>query len=134
MVSGLSESRKEIGKKYVNIRKIKYFLSRFAKLCRIDNINKEITAMKEVIRNNKLNIRVSSDEKKEILKKAKKMNMSISDYSRMILLSKDRKGITGNLMVSNILVKSQELANYIQDSYGKDKELERMIGELWEIN
>lgn len=90
--------------------------------------------MKEVIRNNKLNIRVSSDEKKEILKKAKKMNMSISDYSRMILLSKDRKGITGNLMVSNILVKSQELANYIQDSYGKDKELERMIGELWEIN
>lgn len=134
MVSGLSESRKEIGKTYVNIRKIKYFLSRFAKLCRIDNINKEITAMKEVIRNNKLNIRVSSDEKKEILKKAKKMNMSISDYSRMILLSKDRKGITGNLMVSNILVKSQELANYIQDSYGKDKELERMIGELWEIN
>lgn len=134
MISGLSESRKEIGKKYVNIRKIKYFLSRFAKLCRIDNINKEITAMKEVIRNKKLNIRVSSDEKKEILKKAKKMNMSISDYSRMILLSKDRKGITGNLMVSNILVKSQELANYIQDSYGKDKELERMIGELWEIN
>lgn len=134
MVSGLSESRKEIGKKYVNIRKIKYFLSRFAKLCRIDNINKEITAMKEVIRNNKLNIRVSSDEKKEILKKAKKMNMSISDYSRMILLSKDRKGITGNLMVSNILVKSQELVNYIQDSYGKDKELERMIDELWEIN
>lgn len=134
MVSGLSESRKEIGKKYVNIRKIKYFLSRFAKLCRIDNINKEITAMKEVIRNNKLNIRVSSDEKKEILKKAKKMNMSISDYSRMILLSKDRKGITGNLMVSNILVKSQELVNYIQDSYGKDKELERMINELWEIN
>lgn len=134
MVSGLSESRKEIGKTYVSIRKIKYFLSRFAKLCRIDNINKEITAMKEVIRNNKLNIRVSSDEKKEILKKAKKMNVSISDYSRMILLSKDRKGITGNLMVSNILVKSQELANYIQDSYGKDKELERMIGELWEIN
>ena len=90
--------------------------------------------MKEVIRNKKLNIRVSSDEKKEILKKAKIMNMRISDYSRMILLSKDKKGTEANLMVSNILIKSQELVNYIQDSYGKDKELERMINELWEIN
>ena len=90
--------------------------------------------MKEVIRNKKLNIRGSSDEKKEILKKAKKMNMRISDYSRTILLSKDKKGTEANLMVSSILIKSQELVNYIQDSYGKDKELERMINELWEIN
>lgn len=90
--------------------------------------------MKEEIRNEKLNIRVNPDEKNKILKKAKKMNMSISDYSRMILLSKDRKGTTGNLMVSNILARSQQLVNYIQDSYGKDKELERMIDELWEIN
>lgn len=134
MVSGLSKSRKKVDKSYVNIRKIKYFLSRFAKLCRINNINKEIIIMKEDIRNEKLNIRVSLDEKSKILKKAKKMNMSISDYSRMILLSKDKKGTAGNLMVSNILTKSQELVNYIQDSYGNDKELERMINELWEIN
>lgn len=90
--------------------------------------------MKDDIRNEKLNIRVSSDEKSKIMKKAKKMNMSVSDYSRMILLSKDKKGSVGNLMASNILAKSQELVNYIQDLYGNNKELGRMIDELWEIN
>lgn len=90
--------------------------------------------MKENNRDKKMNIRVSSSEKDIILKKAKKMNMSISDYSRMILLSRDKKKTAGNLMAGIILVKSQELVNYIQDSYGNDKELERMIDELWEIN
>lgn len=90
--------------------------------------------MKENNRDKKLNIRISSSEKDKILKKAKKLNMSISDYSRMILLSRDKKKTAGNLMASNILAKSQELVNYIQDSYGNDKELERMIDELWEIN
>lgn len=90
--------------------------------------------MKENNRDKKLNIRISSSEKDNILKKAKKLNMSISDYSRMILLSRDKKKTAGNLMAGIILVKSQELVNYIQDSYGNDKELERMIDELWEIN
>lgn len=93
-----------------------------------------MVAMKENNRDKKLNIRISSSEKDKILKKAKKLNMSISDYSRMILLSRDKKKTAGNLMASNILAKSQELVNYIQDSYGNDKELERMIDELWEIN
>lgn len=90
--------------------------------------------MKENNRDKKLNIRISSSEKDNILKKAKKLNMSISDYSRMILLSRDKKKTAGNLMASNILAKSQELVNYIQDSYGNDKELGRMIDELWEID
>lgn len=90
--------------------------------------------MKENNKDKKLNIRISSNERDKILKKAKKMNMSISDYSRMILLSKDKKETAGSLMASNILTKGQELVNYIQNSYGNDKELERMIDELWEIN
>lgn len=93
-----------------------------------------MVTMKENNRDKKLNIRISSSEKDNILKKAKKLNMSISDYSRMILLSRDKKKTAGNLMAGIILVKSQELVNYIQDSYGNDKELERMIDELWEIN
>ena len=60
--------------------------------------------------------------------------MSVSDYSRMILLSQDRNRTAGNVLMSNMLVKSQELVNYIQDSYGNDKKLERMIEGLWEIN
>lgn len=115
-------------------KKDEYFLSKFAKQCK-KIINKEILLqMKETIRNKKLNIRMTSSEKNRISKKAEKLDMSVSDYSRMILLSQDRNRTAANVLMSNMLVKSQELVNYIQDSYGNDKKLERMIEGLWEIN
>ncbi len=90
--------------------------------------------MKEIIRNEKLNIRITSSEKNKISKRAEILNMSISNYSRMILLSQDRKQISGNVMMSNMLVKSQEMVNYIQKTYGNDGKLERMMDKLWEID
>lgn len=90
--------------------------------------------MKETVRNEKLNIRITSSEKKKISKRAKILDMRVSDYSRMILLSQDRKQTSGNVMMSNILVKSQEMVNYIQEVYGNDGKLERMMDKLWEID
>ena len=90
--------------------------------------------MKKTVRNEKLNIRITSSEKNKISKRAEILNMSISNYSRMILLSQDRKQISGNVMMSNMLVKSQEIVNYLQDTYGNDKKLERMMDKLWEID
>lgn len=90
--------------------------------------------MKEILRNEKLNIRITSSEKNKISKRAEILNMSISNYSRMISLSQDRKQISGNVMMSNMLVKSQEMVNYIQKTYGKDGKLERMMDKLWEID
>ena len=90
--------------------------------------------MKEILRNEKLNIRITSSEKNKISKRAEILNMSISDYSRMILLSQDRKKTSGNVIMSNMLVKSQEIVNYLQDTYGNDKKLERMMDKLWEID
>lgn len=89
--------------------------------------------MKKDTRNEKLDVRVTSSEKNKILKRAKKLDMSVSNYLRMILLSQDKK-TEGKVVMGNMLVKSQELVNYIQDSYGNDKKLERMMDELWEIN
>ena len=37
-------------------------------------------------------------------------------------------------MMSNMLVKSQEMVNYIQKTYGNDGKLERMMDKLWEID
>lgn len=90
--------------------------------------------MKKTVRNEKLNIRITSSEKNKISKRAEILNMSISDYSRMILLSQDRKKTSGNVIMSNMLVKSQEIVNYLQDTYGNDKKLERMMDKLWEID
>ena len=73
--------------------------------------------MKEILRNEKLNIRITSSEKNKISKRAEILNMSISNYSRM-----------------NMLVKSQEMVNYIQKTYGNDGKLERMMDKLWEID
>lgn len=90
--------------------------------------------MKKTVRNEKLNIRITSSEKNKISKRAEILNMSISDYSRMILLSQDRKKTSGNVIMSNMLVKSQEIVNYLQDTYGNDKKLERMMDKLWETD
>lgn len=60
--------------------------------------------------------------------------MSISNYSKMILLSQDKKQTAGDVIMSNMLVRSQEMVNYIQDTYGNDKKLERMMEKLWEID
>lgn len=95
---------------------------------------KEMLQMKKTVRNEKLNIRITSSEKNKISKRAEILNMSISDYSRMILLSQDRKKTSGNVIMSNMLVKSQEIVNYLQDTYGNDKKLERMMDKLWEID
>ncbi|MCM1236057.1 MAG: hypothetical protein NC489_38710 [Ruminococcus flavefaciens] len=90
--------------------------------------------MKDDTKKDKVNIRVTKKEKNKILKDAKKLDMSISDYSRMLLLSPNKKVAAGNVVISNLLVKSQEMVNYIHDTYNADDKLERMMEELWEIS
>lgn len=90
--------------------------------------------MKNDAKKEKVNIRVTVAEKNKIIKDAEKLNMSLSDYSRAILLSPNKKIAKGDVVISNILVKCQEMINYIHDSYNVDGELERMMEELWEIS
>lgn len=90
--------------------------------------------MKNTAKKEKVNIRVTVDEKNKISKAAEKMNMSLSDYARMILLSPSKKITKGDVAKSNFLVKCQEIINYIEDEYDMNGELERRIEELWEIS
>ena len=47
--------------------------------------------MKNDAKKEKVNIRVTVAEKNKIIKDAEKLNMSLSDYSRAILLSPNKK-------------------------------------------
>lgn len=90
--------------------------------------------MKDNLKKEKLNIRITSKEKKMISRSAESMGMSISDYARMVLRSSDSKAGKGNMAMTILLVEAQEIANYIDETYGEDKELERKVKKLWEIN
>lgn len=90
--------------------------------------------MKNTSKKEKVNIRVTVAEKNRILRDAEKQKMSLSDYSREILLSPNRKIAKEGVAISNFLVKCQEMINYIYASYDVDEKLERMMDELWEIS
>lgn len=90
--------------------------------------------MKDNLKKEKLNIRITPKEKKMISRSAESMGMSLSDYARMVLLSSDGKAGKGNMAMTILLVEAQEIANYIDETYGEDKELERKVKKLWEIN
>lgn len=90
--------------------------------------------MKDNLKKEKLNIRITPKEKKMISRSAESMGMSLSDYARMVLLSSYSKAGKGNMAMTILLVEAQEIANYIDETYGEDKELERKVKKLWEIN
>ena len=90
--------------------------------------------MKNNLKKEKLNIRITSKEKKMLSKRAESTGMTISDYARMVLLSSDSKAGNGNIAMTVLLVGVQEIANYIEETYGEDEKLERKVKKLWEIS
>ena len=90
--------------------------------------------MKNNLKKEKLNIRITSKEKKMLSKRAESTGKTISDYARMVLLSSDSKAGNGNIAMTVLLVGVQETANYIEETYGEDKKLERKVKKLWEIS
>ena len=89
--------------------------------------------MNTLVKKEKLDIRVSSKEKKKLLSSAKRIGLSLSSYVRIKLFSPDSKGRSAELRLKmgRITVETQEILNYIQDKYWEDEKLEKMVENLW---
>lgn len=87
--------------------------------------------MKKTLKKEKLNIRVCEEEKVRLKRNAKRINMSVSDYVRVKLFAPSKEGKDCKLLIGIMLVKVQEIVNYIQEKYGKNDELKEMVEELW---
>lgn len=90
--------------------------------------------MRNNAKEEKLNIRVTSKEKKKISKCAEYNDMTVSDYVRTILFPQDSKTGNTSIAMTTLLVEMQEIVNYIDEEYGADDKLERMMNKLWKIN
>lgn len=88
--------------------------------------------MKNTLKKEKLNIRVCKEEKVRLKRNAKRINMSVSDYVRVKLFTPNKDGKDSKLLLGVMLVKVQEIVNYIQEKYGENDELKEMVEELWE--
>ncbi len=83
----------------------------------------------------KLNIRLKPSEKRKLTESAEENNMSVSDYVRKQLFHPDKKQftVTTSNKVVYLLVKLQEVCNYISEKYsGDNSKLEGMLEEIWE--
>lgn len=89
--------------------------------------------MNKVIKKEKLDIRITPNEKKKLLRSAKRVNLNLSSYVRMKLFSPVSKGKNEELRLKMgfIFIEAQEILNYVQDKYKEDEELERMVENLW---
>lgn len=82
----------------------------------------------------KLNIRLMPSEKKRLVARAEKDDMTVSDYVRKILFGKGKYQVEKVDKIVYPLIKIQEIANYISEKYssGNDSKLERMLEEVWD--
>lgn len=89
--------------------------------------------MKKVIKKEKLDIRITLNEKRKLLRFAKRLNLTLSSYVRMKLFSPDSKMKNEELRLKMgyISIEAQEMLNYLQEKYKGDEELERMVRNLW---
>lgn len=87
----------------------------------------------KIAKKEKLNIRLSSDEKEKIETYALNNNMSVSEYARMKMLTRNKREKQPRNEVA-CAVAVQQLVNYVQDKYisDEDTELERMVEDIWE--
>lgn len=74
-----------------------------------------------------INIRCTETEKETIKKFAKKENLSLSKYVQNILF------IGSTSKNTSLVVKVQEILNYIEDTYTEDKILKKQVEEIWEM-
>lgn len=87
--------------------------------------------MSKNIRKEKLDIRVSSGEKKRLARRAKQLELSLSEYVREILFAKGKNKGCSSSMSTAVAVQASEIVNYVQECYGQDEKLKRMAEELW---
>lgn len=92
--------------------------------------------MKKTVKKDKLDIRLSVSEKNRLVKYAKQRNMKLSEYARMKLFTFDKGKTEQKILISMLLVKANEILNFVQEKYVRDEsseKLERMVEELWEL-
>lgn len=94
---------------------------------------------KNVKRKNKrkgteLHIRLEQREKKRLEKKARQMDLSLSEYIRM-LLSGDSKKRQSPELVNRCSVLCQDILNVVKEKYSCEENslLEEKVKELWRL-
>lgn len=87
--------------------------------------------MSKNIKKEKLDIRVSSGEKKKLVRRAKQLELSLSEYVREILFARGENKGCHSLMFTALAVQASEIVNHVQEYYGQDEKIERMAEELW---
>ena len=84
---------------------------------------------KKVLKESSITIRIPEKDKRRLKIEAEKSCMTLSDYTRQILLEEEGKS---NLNYISLAVYCQELLNHIDSKYGiKDKKTERLVSEIW---
>ena len=95
---------------------------------------REYAVWKEVIMNKKerINIRVTTRDKKSLESHALKNNMKLSEY--ILDCCKKKKTVPINPS-DNIrkAVELQEALNYIKEKYGDDDYLQKVVDRLWKL-
>ena len=87
--------------------------------------------MKNRIRNVGINIRVTEQEKKKIIRNAKRCKLSVSEYLRQIAEGREpREAIDERIFA--ICRRLQQTINVLQDEWMK-KELEVILSDLYTI-
>ena len=89
--------------------------------------------MEKKNKNKIVGIRFTDKEKKCIEVKAEKLNMTLSEYIRDIVLY-DKKKITNDMdkqKVMTMAAQAQEIANYVGEKYVEDEILEKKVKKLW---
>ncbi len=85
---------------------------------------------KETLKNSIISIRFDEKSKKMIEKRAKKLNMSISDYIRECCLA-GMNTESDMQRISMMTVIGQEICNYIEKNYNGDDFLEEKVNKIW---
>lgn len=81
-----------------------------------------------------IHIRLTKREKKRLCKRAKELDVSISDCIRILTLKKEVRTLK-KAEYCKLAVWSQDLVTYVQQRYGReeDQELIERIDKVWEL-
>lgn len=86
---------------------------------------------KKILKSQKVECRITDKEKKMLFKKAKKLDMPISEYIRQCIFS-DNKNHGINTDTIEIITLTTDIVRYVEDRYNtEDEQLRRKVSEIW---
>lgn len=83
------------------------------------------------LKTQKVECRITEKEKKDLIKKANKLGIPISEYIRQCIFF-DNNNCRDNINTIEIITLATELVRYIEDRYDTEDEwLRKKVVELW---